>query len=207
MISLENLLTILAIGVPIFLGVLSFIIYKAVKFGEVKRDFKYIKEKTDGMKCTEHEHKIGAHKETMDRIDHNINFILSTLIKQPVPTIEKHSPLSLSDLGKRIAKDLELNQMIGNNWEKILYYLDINNIASKNAYDIQQFCIETACISLDKFFDEHGIDKIKMYAYNNGNSLFYYGSMIGIMIRDVYFESKGIPVTAVDEHIPAQNPA
>ena len=116
----------------------------------------------------------------------------------PNPTIQSKSPISLTELGERLAKEMDLQDIIIRNWDKIYDYLD-KNLISKNAYDIQQFCIDTASISLDKFFIDSDIDNIKNFAFKNGNPLMYYGSMIGVMIRDAYFKQKGIDVSDVDK--------
>lgn len=41
-----------------------------------------------------------------------------------------------------------------------------------------------------------------MFAYNEGKPLGFYGGMIGVLIRDKYFEQKGINPSLVDEFAP-----
>ena len=50
-------------------------------------------------------------------------------------------------------------------------YLSQNNenLESKNAYDIQKVCIDTASVSIEKLFDNKDIEEIKIFAFNNGN--------------------------------------
>lgn len=115
--------------------------------------------------------------------------------------VQSHSPISLTEIGKTIAAKMDIRTIIANNWDNIYEYVD-ENVQSKNAYDIQQFCIETATISLDKLFTEADLNKIKMFAYNEGKPLGFYGGMIGVLIRDKYFEQKGINPSLVDEFAP-----
>ena len=68
----------------------------------------------------------------------------------------------------------------------------------------QQFCIETATIGLDRLFCRDDVDRIKNFAYNEGKQTAYYGSMIGVIIRDKYFESKGIQPSEVDDNDPTR---
>lgn len=115
--------------------------------------------------------------------------------------VQSHSPISLTEKGKRIAEEMQIEKIIANNWDNIFNYVD-ECVQSKNAYDIQQFCIETSTVSLDKLFTETDLNTIKMFAYNAGKPLGYYGGMIGVLIRDKYFEQKGITPESVDEFNP-----
>jgi hypothetical protein len=118
--------------------------------------------------------------------------------------IQSKSPISLNDLGRELAERMDLETRISNNWGKIYEFLD-NNLQSKNAYDIQQFCIETASVFPERFFSDEDVEFLKNFAYKEGRPLVYYGGMIGIMIRDSYFKSKGIDVSEVDKCNPAKN--
>lgn len=114
---------------------------------------------------------------------------------------QAHSPISLTLKGQEVAKEMGIERMIAMNWEKIEASIDAK-VAFKNAYDIQQYCIETATVSLETFFSPSDIDTIKMFAFNSGQHLAFYGSMIGVIIRDKYFEIKRIPLAKVDESDP-----
>ena len=71
---------------------------------------------------------------------------------------QSHSPIGLSEKGEEIAAKMGIEQMIAANWENIRNYIEAN-AKSKNAYDIQQLCIESATISLDKLFNTETVDK------------------------------------------------
>lgn len=114
---------------------------------------------------------------------------------------QAHSPISLTLKGQEVAKEMGIEDIIARNWEKIEAAIDAK-VAFKNAYDIQQFCIDTSIVSLETFFCPSDVDAIKMFAYNNGQPLAFYGGMIGVIIRDKYFEIKRIPLAKVDESDP-----
>lgn len=57
---------------------------------------------------------------------------------------------------------------------------------------------------LDRLFCRDDVDRIKNFAYNEGKQTAYYGSMIGVIIRDKYFESKGIQPSEVDDNDPTR---
>ncbi len=152
--------------------------------------------------------KLDAVKELSDNLKkakEDILYIKTKLeifsANMPNGLTQSHSPIGLSEKGKEIAEKMGIAQMIATNWENIRSYIEAN-AKTKNAYDIQQLCIESATISLDKLFDIETVDKIKEFAFNNGQPLAYYGSMIGVLIRNKYFEVKGIAIGEIDEHDP-----
>lgn len=117
--------------------------------------------------------------------------------------IQSNSPISLTQIGKELAIRMQIESRIANNWDKIYAYLE-KNLPSKNAYDIQQFCIERVSVYLDHFFSEEDVMFIKDFAYKEGKPLAYYGGMIGVMIRDAYFKHEGIDVSEIDKCDPGQ---
>lgn len=159
---------------------------------------------------TKHIEKLNSKTEKVEKLENNIDSIKEDLhyIKATLNVIQannnsltqSHSPVSLTEKGKEVAKKMGIDGMIAKNWDKI--YDTIENKSLNNAYDIQQFCIETATVNLDEFFSPSDVNEIKTFAYNEGHQLAYYGSMIGVILRDRYFESKGIPVSEVDNNDP-----
>lgn len=140
----------------------------------------------------------------VDDLTSEVSYIktqLNIFINNAGGFVQSHSPIGLSELGKRTAEEMGINSILANNWDSIFDYID-KNVESKNAYDIQQFCIETSTINLDKIISKQDLEHLKMFAYNQGKPLALYGSMIGVLIRDKYFQQKGINPAAVDEHEP-----
>jgi hypothetical protein len=111
-----------------------------------------------------------------------------------------HSPISLTDLGKKVAKEMDAERLIANDFERIVSVIDGSGAA--NPYDVQQFCVETATSFPDRFFSPESLSELKIFAYRQGRLLPAYGTMLGVMIRDAYFKRKGIDVGLVDKHDP-----
>ena len=140
----------------------------------------------------------------IDELHKDISFLkgsMAIMQNGAVPPVKSRSPVSLTEQGQQIAIDLGVEGKIETNWEKIKSDLDLN-VSSKNAYDIQTYCMETAAVDAERFFDAQTIDKIKMYAFLNGNNLFYYASIFGVLIRDKYLKEKGIDVSQIDKNDP-----
>ena len=114
---------------------------------------------------------------------------------------KRKSTVSLSDLGSEISNKMNVGEMIARNWDKIFADLEAN-IRSGNAYDIQQYCLDTSIIELSKFIDEADLNKVKTYAFNEGRPLAFYAPIFAILIRDKYFEIKGINTSFIDYYEP-----
>lgn len=116
---------------------------------------------------------------------------------------QSHSPISLTEYGNTVALELDADNSIERNWEKIKANLE-KNVSDKNAYDIQQYCIETSVVDLSVFLDIDTISAIKKKAYNEGKPLAYYSPVYGIKIRDRYLKEKGISSNEIDLNDPAK---
>ena len=146
--------------------------------------------------------KVKTIEDNIETVKNDLAYIKAalSLIQNNGGLTQSHSPIGLSKLGETVAEKMGISTIIGNNWENILNLIDKQGL--RNAYDVQQFCIETATINIDNFFLPEDVATIKNYAYNEGRPLAYYGSMIGVLIRDKYFQVKGIDPTEVDKHDP-----
>jgi hypothetical protein len=126
---------------------------------------------------------------------------LTAIIASNNPLTQRQSPINLTKKGNEIAEELDAIQMIANNWD-IIYKKLKNELNSKNAYDIQQFCISKGTNDLSYFLKDGDIEKVKLDAYNRGLTLNNYGGLIGVLIRDKYFNIEKIPLGDVDKHDP-----
>jgi len=115
--------------------------------------------------------------------------------------MQRKSPISLTDKGKTVATDIKAEEILSKNWEKILDILN-KEIADKNAYDIQQYCIESLSVEPAKFLDKESLLSLKNYAFNQGEPLQLYTRLLGIVLRDRYLKYKKIPVEEVDKYDP-----
>jgi hypothetical protein len=145
-------------------------------------------------------------EDNLDKIREDIYYLKGTIdiIKSGKnPYAKAKSPISLTELGIKVAEELDVSGMISRNWERIYKDLE-DNIQDKNAYDIQQYCMDTVAVKPDRFLDKTDIEKVKNKAFLDGNSIIYYAPVIGIPIRDKYFECKGINLADIDKHDPGK---
>lgn len=133
---------------------------------------------------------------------HYIKATLNVLQSNSSGLTQSHSPIGLTQKGRDVASSMGIYEIITRNWDKVFDLIESQHL--RNAYDIQQFCIETATVGLDRLFCRDDVDRIKNFAYNEGKQTAYYGSMIGVIIRDKYFESKGIQPSEVDDNDPTR---
>ena len=123
-----------------------------------------------------------------------------------LPFAKKKSPLSLTDDGIEMVTANHFDKIIDEKWSRICEAL--NNLNTKNPYDLQEFCISTVfadtTLNTPKFLSEKDIDRIKILSYKSGIPIFFYTQALGILIRDRYFAENGIDVDEIDMHYPAQ---
>jgi hypothetical protein len=115
--------------------------------------------------------------------------------------MKSHSPISLTDEGVHVAKEIQAEEIITRNWDKIFPILE-KAISNKNAYDIQQYCIENVSVDPDRFIDNNSLNLLKDYAYAQGKPLQLYTRLMGVIIRDRYLKQKGISIAEIDKHGP-----
>lgn len=146
---------------------------------------------------------IGRTQKDIDEIRRDLAYIkgsIDILTNSSNPYIQSHSPVSLTDKGREMMREMNGEQMISDNWAHICTTL--RDMESRNAYDIQTFCVETADTEPEKFFDYPTINTIKDFAYNKGMPVQLFLRMLGILIRDRYFALHDIPLDRVDESNP-----
>ena len=124
-------------------------------------------------------------------------------------TSKRKSPVSLSDLGEKIASDYNIAAIVDRNWHTIS--AAIKELGTTNPYDIQEFSKETAFTDsirskTAKFFTENDIDKLRIIAYKSGENIYSISFVAGILIRDRYFTENGIDVDDVNTHDPNITP-
>jgi len=160
--------------------------------------------------CDSHTVKLDKHSTKLDIMDFKIDTIsasLEHLTSSKNAYSKRKSPLSLSNLGEELAASNNFNEIINKNWNKINAAL--KTLGTKNPYDLQKYSIDTALavviVKPPTFFTEEDIDKFKILAYKSDADLLSVTRVLGIMIRDRYFEENNIDVFEVDSHDPAIN--
>lgn len=113
------------------------------------------------------------------------------------PLVQAHSPLSLTESGKAAASAMGAEAAIGANWETIRAKVGAE-AASDNPYDIQTYCLERIPVAPGDFLSERDLSAMKLYAYDNGRTLFDCMKVVGILVRDAYLRERGIPLSALD---------
>lgn len=121
------------------------------------------------------------------------------------PLAQRHSPISLTEIGIKVCEELNAEAMIAQNWEAIRKELD-EKLTDKNAYDIQEYLMETAAVEPERLLLPADLNKLKTYAFQKGNSLAYYSVIFGIIIRDKYLKYKNIDVSEIDACDPSKKP-
>ncbi len=165
----------------------------------------YVTKKVTEIKASHNEIANGLEKSEkhIDEMRRDISYIKGTLdiIKSGnSPLMQSHSPISLTEEGVAVAKELDADRLITLNWERIKG--ELIKLGQANAYDIQQYCIETADVDAHLFFDSATLDKIKTYAYEKGKPVQLYLRLLGVIIRDKFFQEQGIPLSRIDETAP-----
>lgn len=157
---------------------------------------------------TEHNTIVKAYEKTdksIDDIRKDLSYIKGTLdllTKNAENSLAKaHSPISLTDKGKEIADELNIDFIIDNNWQRIKSNLD-SKVKNKNPYDIQQYCRETAAVEPEAFFTNEEVLLLKKEAYNKGLNFITLSIVPALRIRDRYMKEKGISIEDIDKHDP-----
>ncbi len=144
----------------------------------------------------------------IDEIRKDISFLKGALdiVKKANKNtlMQAHSPISLTEKGNEVSKELAVDDMLTRNWE-VVYNLLEKEIKDKNPYDIQQSCIEELTVAPDKYLLPEDLLKVKNYAYNTGEPLALYTRLIAIVLRDRYFIAKGIEIADIDVHDPSKS--
>lgn len=104
-----------------------------------------------------------------------------------------HSPLSITPKGYEMMARLGVENMFDRNWERIDRYID-ENVKDKNAYDVDQFCLEHAVVFPEHFLKKEEVNILKDDAYKEGLSLTSYMRVIAVLSRDKYLAVHNIEV-------------
>ena len=161
--------------------------------------------------CANHAHDIGRHDEEhrnmesrMARVETSVEYLQrsldsltkglqgnSGLILDPYSL--NHSPLSISEKGHEMMRRVGMGDMFEQNWDRIEHLID-EGVVDKNAYDIDQFCMEQAVVFPEKFLDREAINVLKADAYKEGLSLTSYMRVVAVLARNRYMEEHQIRV-------------
>lgn len=172
----------------VVLIVLFILVYKS---GGMVNSFKNFQSKHESFDT-----KIDSIKDSLASIKATTDLLYQTHVQ----TVKAHSPLSLTEIGHKISRELKIMEMIDDHWAEI--ELQIAKKSPTNPYDIQTVAMDIARACFENLFSNDEKNNIKTYAYNTGMNLLQIYPVIGIEIRNKYFKKNGIKIDDVDKHQP-----
>jgi hypothetical protein len=116
-------------------------------------------------------------------------------------TVKAHSPISLTKIGKKIALDIKLENLVIKHWGKISEKIKANKNPT-NPYDIQAVSMDIADKIFKNIFSEEEKMIIKNYAFHNSKNLLEIYPIIGVISRDKYLKEIDISLKKIDKHSP-----
>ncbi|MUV03182.1 hypothetical protein GN157_05615 [Flavobacterium rakeshii] len=150
--------------------------------------------------------KLEGNIDTIKQDIHSIKAFIQIFRESNNPLAQRQSPVSLTETGKKVAEELNVNTMIVNHWE------DFNRSVTKqlkddcNPYDIQVASFKIGD-KYQEYLNEEEINKIKNHAFLAGYNLDVYNLLFGILIRNKILQDRGYKSTDVDKFDPNKNPA
>lgn len=161
----------------------------------------------DELQCQTHNSKIEQHTLSVNRIETTLSFLAKSIedmnsqlrrINDNASFTQQHSPLTISQRGWEVVKELGIDGMFEENWPRIKKMIDAD-VENKNAYDINEFCLKYAVVFPEKFLQQEQVNKLKNDAYAQGLSLMEYMKIVAVMARDRYFNENGIKVEDMEK--------
>lgn len=118
---------------------------------------------------------------------------LDLIVSFSSPIRLQQSPVQLSDIGKKVAEDIYIDEWIGE------YAAEFSgDLEDKNAYEIQEFCFQYAQtdfrLSVKDAPPREGLQEaLEMAAYKHGLQLSHVLEVIGLVLRDKILERLNRP--------------
>lgn len=156
--------------------------------------------------CQAHSEKLDKHSISVSKLETSMEFLIKSIentntqlqrLTSTTPLTQQHSPLRISERGWEVVNKLGMDKMFANNWERIKQLID-DEVESKNAYDINEFCIKYAVVFPEKFLKPEEVNVLKNDAYIQGLTLMEYMKIIAVMARDKYFEENNIKIEEIE---------
>jgi hypothetical protein len=155
----------------------------------------------DRLECNSHNNKLNNLESRTSHIEGALN--IKTKV---IDWSKKKSPLTLTEEGDKELRKYNLYAMIDDNWNKISSAL--REQESQNPFDIDNYCrvaafADTLQNKPLEFFTDKDIDRLKRISYITGNHPLEYTEIMGIVIRDKYFEEVGINPDNIEGYDPS----
>ena len=172
------------------LGIAVVVTYKVVVY---HISIQVTKQKVDDLPC-------GLHGQLISNVEKDIAVMKNTLsfaLGMKDVVAKKRSPVVLTEIGEDLVAENNLHAMVDRNWGKISKVL--NNLKTRNPYDLEQFCLDTALtdtlFDAPEFLSLKDVDKLKRIAYNSPYPLHSITRAIAVLIRDRYFIENNIDIS------------
>jgi Na+-transporting methylmalonyl-CoA/oxaloacetate decarboxylase gamma subunit len=135
---------------------------------------------------------------------HGIRAFMQVYRETNNPLAQRQSPVSMTEDGKNISKELGIEAMVANHWNEFKSSVLTNLKLDCNPYDIQ---VESFKVGdkYQQFITKEELDKIKLHAFNTGYNIATYNLLFGIIIRDKILTDKGHDTADVDLYDPAKS--
>ncbi|MCY4101456.1 MAG: hypothetical protein OXF46_11150 [Rhodobacteraceae bacterium] len=126
-------------------------------------------------------------KKFIDDVGGKLNSIYDAFVQygfETNPAFGKSSPLTLTDLGKKISKEINGQDFAENEAKKIF-----EKVKSMSAYEVQEFCLHY--IHNDYKPDDDYLSTLKDTAFYNGMSLRGTKDVLAVELRDALLKLAG----------------
>lgn len=118
-------------------------------------------------------------------------------LTSPNSSIASHSPISLTDVGKRIVANIKADEILKKHLPELMTEITSEN--PQNPYDIQEASMKVAKEKMVGLLSAEEIASIKKEAFDSGNTVENTVLVFGVLLRNYILEEKEIPVLDVDK--------
>ncbi len=188
----------------IFLGIV-FLVWKVSHFNTKFNDLDKIGDKFNLLE-DKFEKKFDRTDSKIDEIKQSVMVVKSfidTFQSSNNPLAQSHSPVSLTETGKKVAEEIQLKQLVTNHWSFIKEKFDEFLAENSNPYDIQVASFKVGDL-FQTYLTNEELNVIKLNAFERGYDISLYEIVFGIEIRDRILEERGITPKEVDDYSPIE---
>jgi len=164
--------------------------YGLLKIGGWTERFSHLNQKIDGALSME---------KTVIRLEQLTELIYNNTLKTPL--VKSFSPIVLTHTGLEANASIGFELLLKREFSKLSGLVEEKS--PKNAYDIQVESMRVASEQFPVVLNDIELLNAKEYAYSKGLRLEDLSSVLGVLLRNEIFKSKGISVSEVDEHSPS----
>ncbi|MGE3278509.1 MAG: hypothetical protein AB7J40_01755 [Candidatus Altimarinota bacterium] len=155
--------------------------------------------------------KFDVHDKRVEKIEGLAEKVVSLTTKvdliyqntNPNAPLRSNSPLSLTKIGEQILLAVDAENIFSKYSDRMIS--EVEKMSPNNAYDIQQASLDVARTKMIDLLDSKELSLIKQEAFNRGILVEDVMSVFGYLLRNHILDIKGIPLTDVDKHDPAQS--